>query len=534
VSSVSKSLQKASRSAAAVYVISQEDIRRSGADSLPEVLRLAPGVHVARIIGSSWAVGIRGFNNIYSNKLLVMIDGRTIYIALLSGVLWSENLVMLDDIERIEVIRGPGATMWGANAVSGVINIITRSAQATVGGMAAVNGGTFAPLRARVRFGRPIGDSGAWRAWGQYGLQGHTYPSPGAARPGSWPTVRGGVRFELQPTERDAVLIEGEIHRNSIAAAPEMATAFAGPARPNTGTTNGYLMGRWSHTNRRGDPTTLQAYENLDAIDAGSFTAGLRTFDLDLHHTIHLRGNHDLLIGGGLRHNSISTTGTPGFSFDPASRGYRNLNLYAQDSWGLVRDRLTLDLGAKAEHYEHAGFAFEPTARLMWTPSASQGYWLSVSRAVRTPAHTDWALRVPIFTSLLPVPLMLSGSDGFRPENLTAFEAGARFELRKSLAFDVSLFRHQYTRLHSYAIGAGMPATFGTMPAIPAATVNGMDGVNTGAEVSGHYRARGGWQLGGSYSSLFSRTTVRPGFNPAAMFELPYYTPRHQWQVRVS
>ncbi len=543
VSSVNKTPQKLSRTPGAVFVITGDDIRRSGAGSLPEVLRMAPGVHVARISGTSWAVGIRGFNGLYSNKLLVMIDGRTVYNGLFSGVLWSENLIMMDDIERIEVIRGPGATMWGANAVSGVINVISKSARATDGGIAGISGGSFDPVRARVRYGKKINDMSAWRAWAQYSLTGQTQLSPGGPRVSPWPTALAGARLEVETSPNDAVMLEGQVYRNTSPVSQNVTSGgMAIIATNQSGSTNGYLMAQWEHTNRRGDVSKLQFFDNYDALNGGMFTAAVQTMDVDFHHTIHAGSRHSLILGGGGRANDISTVGSAVFSFDPAHSTYGIFNAYVQDDWTLVRDRLSVELGARVEAFSHVGSALEPTAKLMWTPTAGTGYWASFSRAVRTPAHTDFAVRVPLTVPGNPLPIELLGSQQFRPEVLDAAEVGGRFEVNRKLGFDVSLFRHWYSGLHSYqlplntdgSITASALSSLAESFAIPAITVNGMNGINQGGEATARYDIQPGWQVSGSYSSLFSMTSYRTGSSSLNSFFVPYYTPKHQWQIRTS
>jgi iron complex outermembrane receptor protein len=534
VTSVDKSRQKLSKSPAAVFVITAEDIRRSGASSLPEVLRLAPGVHVARIASSEWAISIRGFSSIYSNKLLVMVDGRPVYNALLSGTLWDENMVMLDDVERIEVIRGPGATMWGANAVSGVINVITKDSRATQGGLAAVTGGTFDRSVARFRYGGAAGDNGAWRGWVQHGMFGQTtFPEPiGTIAP--WRNIRGGGRFDWQIRPGDSLLLEGE----AISTRAPTPFALSGDVL-NTSTDGGYVMGRWTHTTQRGDEAEIQASLNDETLDASLFSGRIRTLDFNLQHKIHLPRRHLLLVGGGGRSNVIETAGTPNFSFDPANRTYRILNGFVQDEWELRPDQLTVTAGVKVEHYTLAGNSVQPTARLMWTPNHRQGYWLSVSRALRTPAHTDYAIRAPLSLPGAPLPLELMGSDQFQPEVLNAVEVGTRFKVSRSWAFDLTGFQHRYSRLHSYRVQVSLPGfplpsaglAGPAPPVIPALTVNGLDGLNRGVEAVVYYDVRPAWQITASYSSLFADTSFRSGFSSIDTFAFDSYTPKHQWQV---
>ncbi len=545
VTSVSKTRQKLSRSPAAVFVITQDDIRRSGAVTLPEALRLAPGVHVARITGTTWAIGIRGFNNIYSNKLLVMIDGRTIYNALFSGVLWCDDLILLEDIDRIEVIRGPGATMWGANAVTGVINVITKSATVTAGGLAAVSGGNLDPVRARTRYGARFGENSGWRAWGEYSLHGQTELPGTPLSLDRWRSSRAGGRLDWQFRPRDSLLVEGEVQGTStkVPGLSHEPTAVNGIIVRDAGDTTGFLMGRWTHTTRRGDEATVQAYANEDHIDGGNFIARVRTLDLDFQHAFQLSRRHKLIGGGGIRSNGIRTNGAWDFHFDPADRTYYIANAFLQEEWELRPDQLYITLGGKAERYTLAGVEFQPTARVMWTPTARQGYWVSASRAVRSPAHTDYAVqaRIPL-DGVLPMPaeLNLTGSPQFRPESLIALESGARWQIGSKWAVDIAGFRHWYSELHGYRLelseiapapiaGSGLPVLL-----IPAITTNGLDGLNQGGEVSAVYDVRPGLQFSGSYSSLFTRTTFRGDLNATNSFVFPSYTPEHEWQLHSS
>jgi iron complex outermembrane receptor protein len=540
VTSVSKTPQKLSRTAAAVYVITQDEIRRSGAVSLPDALRLAPGVHVARITGTTWAVGIRGFNGIYSNKLLVMIDGRTVYNALLSGTLWNDQLLMLEDVERIEVIRGPGGTMWGANAVSGVINIITKSTKNTQGGIASLSGGNFDPAKASVRYGGKLGETSTWRAWSQYSLQGQ------ASFPGlnigldKWPAVRGGLRFDWDATPRDSVLIEGEVEKNS---AQVVSISDHGEAAKNDSKSSvAFLMGRWNHKTDGGE-AAFQAYYNESRLDSGFFSAKVRTTDLDFHYSHQLTTRHRVMAGGGMRADSIATSGSPGFYFQPANRTYYTYNAFLQDEWEIVPDKLMATIGAKVEHYMLAGMTYQPTARLMWTPTSKVGVWASVSQAIRAPAHTDYASHISTPLGVLSgaqVVLRLNGSEQFRPEVLKSLETGTRWMIGKKWGVDVAVFRHWYNGLQIQEINLSeltitpIPGSVIPLVVVPAYAANGMNGVNQGGEISTHFDVRPGLQLAGSYSSLFSQTYFRPGIDPAKAYSIPSYYPKHQWQVRAD
>ncbi|MBS1875428.1 MAG: TonB-dependent receptor [Acidobacteria bacterium] len=540
VTSVDKGPRKLSRTPAAVFVITQDDIRRSGAANLPEVLRMAPGVTVAQISGGAWAISIRGFSNLYSNKLLVMVDGRTIYSALLSGTIWGEELVMLEDIERIEVIRGPGAAMWGANAVSGVINIITRGAKATQGGLVSISGGGYNRLRTAFRYGGSMGTAGAWRGWAQYTESGQPVV-PGLAPLPPWPSVRGGLRLEQDLGDRDSLLIEGEFAR-STPKAPFVYAATAGAnstALLENKSSTGYLMGRWRHVTRRGDESNVQVFYNDEAIDAAIFSSRVRTLDVDWNQTHALGRRHLLRFGAGARANMIDTRGTGAFGFDPAGGDYGILNAFAQDEWELSPGKWMLTLGGKIERYQKAGVALQPEARLMWTPCPRFGYWISASRAVRTPAHTDYAVRFPVVYPGAPFTIEMSGSPDLKPEVLKAMETGVRLHLGRAWAIDLAGFRHRYTDIDSYQIRSITAADLaaaaaGLMPTISAWATNSRTGWNTGYEAVAMYQFRPNWQVSGSYSNLIEARRLKPGINPISIVSFGSYSPAHQGQIRSS
>jgi iron complex outermembrane recepter protein len=541
VTSVSKSREKLVRSPAAVYVITQEDIRRSGASTLPEVLRLAPGVHVARISGSAWAVGIRGVNNIYSNKLLVLIDGRTVYNPLFSGTLWHEHLVLLEDIDRIEVIRGPGATMWGANAVSGVISITTLGARAAPGGQLRISGGTLNPVRSGFVYGAESGDRLAWKVAGQYERLNQPVPVPGDESAGAVSVGRGSVRLEWKPGERDTLLVDAQAgHNLGSVSSVDSSTPGSSRVSIDSQATVSFAMGRWTHQSRSGNETAGRAYVTNTRMEAGDFTGQITTVDFDLQQSVRLGPRHRIVAGGGARTDRIATGGAGTLGFQPSGRTYNTLNAFVEEQWDVAPDKLTLSGGAKLERYTVAGTSLQPTGRVMWTPTPRQGYWAAVSRAVRTPAHTDYALRATVQTPELPFLILLQGNDQFRPEVLDAYETGARFQFTRRLAIDATGFEHRYGRLPGYVyprldapprVLSGGP---GWPPVIPMSTANLQDGVNRGIESAVQYDVLPGLQLSACYAALSVRTWFRPGFTPANTYVFPDNTPEHQGHVRAA
>ncbi len=553
VISVRKGREKLSRTPAAVHVITSLDIRRSGATSLPEALRLAPGIHVARMDGSAWAVGMRGFNNFTSNKLLVMIDGRTIYNPIMSGVIWSHQMIMLEDIERIEVIRGPAGSVWGANAVNGVINVVTKSASATQGSLATVSGGTMDPARVSLRHGGKIGNTLTWRSWLHHEVNGIAQAIEPQPQLGNWHAGRAGFRMDWRSREQDEVEFHGEltalsVDSNIIGYPRPMVVEIS---RVRGGGAAGFVLGKWTHLNRRGDQSKLQIFGDLQSMDLGVLQLGVRTFDVDLQHSVALSRKHGLLVGGGFRANALETVGNLGLRFEPPNRTYLVSNAFAQYEWQIAPDTVALTLGAKLEGYTLAGTRFQPSARLMWTPTSRQGYWAAVSGAVRAPAHTDYALRYQLgaFQGIsLPVTLEISGSEKIRPEGLRAVEAGTRWQLWRKALIEVALYHNSYTRLNdTYQTpflldprslarffpvpGGGTPTA---PPSIPLFLVNGRDATARGGEIEAHCDVHRRWRLAASYSAAFLSRRLRGGFDGGTTVNVSTYYPKHMAQVRSS
>jgi iron complex outermembrane recepter protein len=544
VVSVRKSSQKLSRTPAAVFVITQSDIRRSGAASLPEALRLAPGIHVARVSGTVWAIGMRGFNTINSDKLLVMIDGRTVYNPVLSGVVWCTQIIPLEDVERIEVIRGPAGSMWGANAVTGVINVITFKASATQGALVSASGGLMDPARTTFRYGSRRGENLAWRSW-------FHHETLGQANVGDLPTLspwntgRAGVRIDWERPGKDQVVVESEVmglrtgwnvhHYSSHGQVAKLAD--------DGGAWGGFLLGQWIHVNRRGDTTKLQAYEDIRSTNLGFARFGTQTSDLDVQHSIQSPRGHSILLGGGFRSNRITTAGTQSIWFEPANRTYFIPNVFVQDDWELLHGQLVLTAGAKLERYTLAGPALQPSVRLMWTPTAKQGYWVAASKAVRVPSAVDHAVRYPrdsLGTTQVPIPLLFMGEEAIRPERLHALETGSRWQLCRRGSIELSLFYNRFLGLHAFQTQVPMTpegiggALFSGLRIITGKFVNGLNARSRGGEVNLHFDVTRKWRILGSYSTALRAMSLSNGYQPRDTFEVDLYYPRQMVQVRSS
>jgi len=390
VTSVSKKSQSLSRAGAAVFVITQEDIRRSGATNLPDVLRLAPGVNVARVNTSNWAVSIRGFNDVYADKVLVLIDGRSVYNPVFSGVLWDAQNVPLEDIERIEVIRGPGGTVWGANAMNGVINIITKNTKDMQGGLVTAGGGSETYAGGLAQYSGAIGSKGTYRVFGQYSdLASAPLPSGENSGDGSQ-SYRTGFRSDWNLTPRDTMTVQGDFQQSREG---ENITTIISDALPSQRTftqrvedSGANVLGRWNHVLDGGSEVSFQLYDDYsrNTLDESLWQ---NTTDHDFQDHVAFGTRQDIVWGLGAR--LVAYDLDPGYSlaFQPA--GGMNLlsSTFVQDEV-KISNGLSLIIGSKFEHNAYTGFEFEPSAQLVWNPTARQSFWLSAARAIRQPTRS--------------------------------------------------------------------------------------------------------------------------------------------------
>ena len=471
ITSVSKKPQTLSHAAAAVFVITGDDIRRSGAQNIPDALRLAPGLQVGQITANAWAVSARGPNGRFANKLLVMIDGRTVYSPMFSGVAWETQDTVLADIERIEVIRGPGAALWGANAVNGVINIITKSAAATQGTLIDASVGSHTNGNLSMRYGGQWEGLGHWRLYGKAFENKALNLANGLGKGmDSWRQQRIGWRADLNPTTQDAVTLQGEIYQGSYGESALLnrelppGNVLQGITQADSG---GHVLGRWQHDLANNNSMTVQSYFDHRRHDwpAHPFVQ-LYTWDVDAQYRHRAIKAHDIVVGASFRHNSdqvrTSTTGLPAnivqyetFSVD--RQRTRMWSMLAQDDISLSPDQLTLTLGSKFEQYEAEAIKPLPNVRLMWTPDDNQTLWTSASKAIRTPSRID---RNGTIRALLPPEYRFNGESLPRPgfidvsgkttsEELWAYEVGWKQRLAPGLTLDTTAYYNHYSHLRS-------------------------------------------------------------------------------------
>src|SRR6184192_818513 len=449
VTSVAKRPQRVADAAAAVFVITQEDIRRSGAASIPEALRMVPGLQVARIDENKWAIGSRGFNGRFDNKLLVLIDGRSVYTPLFSGVYWNVQDVMLEDVDRIEVIRGPGATLWGANAVDGVINVITKKAKATQSAVVTAGAGTEERAAGGVRYGGKLGDNTYYRAYTKYFDWGPSaYPSGMTAHDG-WDALRGGFRADWTPAGANSLTLQGDIYRSKYGetlTVPSLNSPYSNTF-PNDGKySGGNILGRWNHTSEGSSMSLQMYYDNTTITDHSLFGDHQNILDLDFQHGFHAGNSQQFVWGLGYRSIHDKNDASFTVSLQPNQVTLNQFSTFLQDEISLVDNRLQITLGSKFERNEFTGFEIEPNARLLWNLTPNQSIWTAVSRAVRTPALTEEGLRlnsqvIPPGTLANPTPLpavvAVFGShrfnSEFNSEDLLAYELGYRVQATKNL-----------------------------------------------------------------------------------------------------
>ena len=538
VITASKSPVKLSQTAAAVYVITQEDIRRSGVTSLPEALRLAPGVDVAQIDSVKWAVGIRGFQSRLSREVLVLIDGRSVYSPLFHGVYWEVQDTLLEDIDRIEVIRGPGGTIWGANAVDGVINIITKSAKDTKGTLVSAGGGTVAQGFLDFRQGGG-NDDFSYRIYGKGYDQSPESHSDGREFD-DWRRAQGGFRTDWKIDDRDTLTVQGDIY-DGVAGESVRITTLAPPSIANVDQnaqlSGGNFLARWQRTLKNGGDIQLQAYyDRVNRLQANQ-AEYRNTFDVDFVHHIMLNKRQDFIWGLGARLSPASVPEiVPTYVFDPDHRTDHVYTAYAQDQISLVENRLELTLGTKLLHSSFTGFDVEPSVSLLWTPTTNRTFWAAVTRAVRTPSDIEDTLQTTTLLSTAPLAFSQTTGDGrFTSETLLGYNAGYRSLISKSFSLDLAVFFNQYDHLLSLEPEAPFTEAVDGTPAIiyPYLNGNGVKGTTGGFEISADWKPAPWWRLESSWSWMrMNLHTLPTSLDTTTVAMDEGSSPHHQAQLQ--
>jgi iron complex outermembrane recepter protein len=523
VTTVSKEPEDVWQTPVAIYILTQDDIRRSGATTLPDLLRTVPGVEVAEEQSNQWAVGIRGFGSGFSKGVLLLIDGRSAYTPLYEGVYWDVQDVMLQDIDRIEVIRGPGGTIWGSNAVNGVINIITKKAVDTQGTLVAGASGNVDRFTGDIREGFQVGNKLAMRLFAK-GFVREPEDDPDHDAYDRWNLTHGGFRADWSATAQDSVRAQGDLYTGQ--SGEQVGLGVYHPLEQISvdgmeAVSGGDVLLRWEHRDASKSDFSLQTYFDRTNRQGPQFGETRDTVDIDFIDHIATLPRQNLIWGAGMRLSpSNFIQSQPTVDFTPHGQTDSIYSGFVQDTFALVpeTERLSLTLGTKLEDNNFSGFEVQPNARLLWTPAVHASLWTSVSRAVRTPGRLDQDVQLTgVVTSVPGLPPFLDRIEGdptFKSEITIAYEAGYRQLLTPTLYMDVAAFHNQYDNLESDGT-----LFFSTITTPISALVlnvplaNGIKGVGNGVEIAPNWKPTPWWELKGNLSLLHLALRPMAGFS---------------------
>jgi iron complex outermembrane receptor protein len=544
ITSVSKKEEKLTDAPAAVYVLTQEDIHRSGATCIPEALRLVPGLDVARIDAHTWAISSRGFNGEFANKLLVLIDGRSVYTPLFSGVFWDVQDPMLEDVDRIEVIRGSGTTLWGANAVNGVINIITKSAKDTQGWLVSGGGGNLDRGFGEVRYGGSRGDDLFYRLYGNYFDDADSEMLGGGNGRDGWQQGRGGFRADWQPSRDNQLTVQGDAYdgnEGQVFSLPTVTPPYTQRLTRDTDISGGDVLGRWTHTLANGSEVKLQTYYDKTVRDTAIVGDNLDTFDVDLQYDRHIGSRQEMICGLGYRLEDEVIKNGPTIMLNPNHTDYQLFSGFVQDEVTLIPERLKLTLGTKLEHNDFTGFEVEPSGRISWMPTIHQTVWAAVSRAVRTPSEYERNARVELqtippgglFPGSPPAVVTTEGDNAFDSENLIAYELGYRVRPCERVSLDFATFYNEYSRLGTITTGTPFAGTPPNFLVVPETFGNDSSAQTYGLEAAGNWQMLDWWRWQATYTYLHMEVHVDDrGTTSPEVESQPGGSPQQQFSVR--
>ncbi len=553
IMSVSKKQMHLHDAASAIAVLTQDDIRRLGVTSIPEALRAVPGVQVARINSSTWAISARGFNDPFSNKLLVLVDGRTVYTPTFAGVYWDAQDLVLEDLDRIEIIRGPGATLWGANAVNGVINIISKSAKQTQGGLMTTGFGSEEQPITSLRYGGQLRSNLFYRVYGKYFNRAEFDDKNGNGMGDDWWMARGGFRLDWEATREDVITLQGDYYKSEFGESVGKSAASSvtnAEILVNAPASGGNILARW--TRRYSDDSELKLqtyydrYSRKHPFGGGSLVAGADfltadgphetrdTWDIDLQHRFHPFTRHDVVWGAGFRFTQDDIHSNDSEIIATPDRDQMALyNLFLQDDITVIDERFHVTLGTKLEHNDMTGFEIEPGARILFKPTERQSLWTSISRSVRIPSRLERDVRVnfaafPLPPGGTPAQVSLLSTPDVRAEELIAFEIGYRVEPTRQLRFDATLFFNEYKHLIESTVVADQFEVTPAPPHVlyaPNIHTNRLRDHTYGAELLVEWLPTEHWRLTAGYTCLHS-----PGLGISNVRS----SPRHQFNLRSS
>ena len=536
VSSFGRKEEDLWKTPAAVFVITRKQIEESGASCIPELLRTVPGVQVSQINAAVWAISVRGFNSANSNKLLVLVDGRSVYTEVFSGTQWDQIDLPLDNIERIEVIRGPGAVAWGANAVNGVINIITRHARATQGLLLAGSSSRIEQTGV-ARWGATRGDRIQYTGFAQYVNRWPLLTASGAPAFDGEQTFRVGGVADFRQSAVNSFTLDGDLYGGRLK--QQILSSInvdVGPGhREHETLSGGHLLSRWEHTSLNASELALQVYFDDQSRHQLANDIRTRSFSADLQDHLPARAGNDIVFGAQLRLSFDHFRGDVLINQRPEYTNYL-LEGFVQDEIALLPNRLSLTLGSKIENGTLAGFQLQPSVRAIFTFSPAQSLWVAVSRAVVAPSLQDTQLAIPIQLENLgglPHFGQFLGDPQYLPERVIAYEAGSRTRLKNALSLDLAAFYNSNNRVQSLSIGSPVFVA-GTQPSLFSTLLytNGFTARSGGVEASLAWKPRSNLSLRTSYAWLQSHSTpILPGL---VFLVDGWNTPRHTFSQSVS
>lgn len=544
VITAAKKEQSILETSAAAFVLTTEDIRRSGAVSLPDVLRLVPGVQVARIDASKWAISIRGFNAQFANKLLVLIDGRTVYTPTFSGVFWDLQDLLLEDVERIEIIRGPGAALWGTNAVNGTINIITTHSRDSRGNLVSTTIGTEERGQLSLRHGGHLGNAVDYSVYARYLDRDSAVDLLGTDAADDWQFGRVGFRLDWGSSTDDDLTFQGNIYDGETGQTYPLIPASLSPPykRPLTTRTDiagGYLLTRWKHRPSPSSEIALQLYYDRNERSDLVYGPEIRdTFDADLQHRFARGSRHEIVWGAAIRQTADENENTFFAALEPADHTERQISAFAHDDLTFPNEKLRLTLGSKLEWNSDVGLSLQPNGRLLWKIRPGQTFWFAISRALRTPSRFDDDGRIvidifPPDSLLTGTPVTLAailGNRDLRPEELLALELGYRIRPVPSLFVDAATFYNIYDDLNTLELSTPESIDIPVSHLVlPLELGNRLRGSTRGLELTADWQPRPWCRLRTSYSYLHLHFELDPGSRDPGL-TVPQFlaNPRHQ------
>ncbi len=536
ITSAGRKTQNLSDVPAAVYVIRQEDLHSSGVTSIPEALRMVPGLQVARISSNKWAISSRGFNGTFSNKLLVQIDGRSVYSPSYSGVYWDVQNVMLEDVDRIEIIRGPGATLWGANAVNGIINIITKQSSDTQGVLLSLGAGDHEQGIASLRYGTQLGENSYGRLYISHHAQdAYQFTADGTDSKDDWDMTYGGFRLDGDVGLNDSWTLQADVYRGEnnqrVDSIWDPHSTIPIQVQDSFHPKGANLLARWTHGTSEINSWSLQTYYDYFYRGDIFLQQKYQTYDVDFQHRFQFTNWNDIIWGLGYRLVKDDFNNTFQATFEPENRTNTLLSAFVQDEICLLSKRLWFTLGSKLEKNDYTNIEVQPSARLLWKPKENQRLWVAVSRAVRTPSRVEDSGKITVSMFELPsppyppgtiMPFTLIGNQEMDAEELLAYEAGYRYEVGSNLSIDITLFYNIYDELQTYQLTNSLQF------------VNGMEGKTYGGEISAEWKPVPWLKTELSYSYIELQMDVDDTIDRYYETVVEESIPKHQVSVRSS